>query len=80
MLLAEFLDPARDALRPAIRERHDAAEIARCAVVAGMKPCLARAVEAVAAGLTSPAEVHRVFGPAADATNTATMGEAAETR
>lgn len=61
LLLAEFLRPEGD-LGRAILSRSDAEELESLAVQSGMKTRWTHACEAVAAGLTSPAEVRRIFG------------------
>ena len=61
LLLAEFLRPEGD-LGRAILSRSDADELESLAVQSGMKTRWTNACEAVEAGLTSPAEVRRVFG------------------
>ena len=61
LLLAEFLRPEGD-LGRAILSRSDADELESLAVESGMKTRWTNACEAVEAGLTSPAEVRRVFG------------------
>lgn len=61
-LLAEFLSPDQPALHQAILRRADRREIGRAAAEAGMRTIAARAIEAVAAGVTSPEEFRRVFG------------------
>lgn len=61
LLLAEFLRPEGD-LGRAILSRSDADELESLAVQSGMKTRWTNACEAVEAGLTSPAEIRRVFG------------------
>ena len=61
LLLAELLRPEGD-LGRAILSRSDADELESLAVESGMKTRWTNACEAVEAGLTSPAEVRRVFG------------------
>ncbi len=61
-VLTEMLLPQASQLGRAILSRSDARELERLAVEAGMVPQRQRAIEAVAAGWTSPAEVRRVLG------------------
>lgn len=61
-VLTEILLPQQSELGRAILSRSDARELERLAVEAGMITQRQRAGEAVAAGWTSPAEVHRVLG------------------
>ena len=61
-LLAEMLVPSAPEMRQAILSRSNAQEIERLAAEAGMISRWQRASAAVAAGLTSPAEVRRVLG------------------
>jgi type II secretory ATPase GspE/PulE/Tfp pilus assembly ATPase PilB-like protein len=61
-VLTEMLLPQASQLGRAILSRSDARELERLAVEAGMVPQQQRATEAVAAGWTSPAEVHRILG------------------
>ncbi len=63
-VLAEMLVPDRNELGRAILSRSDTAAIERLAVEGGMITQARRGVEAVAAGLTSPREIHRVLGVA----------------
>jgi type II secretory ATPase GspE/PulE/Tfp pilus assembly ATPase PilB-like protein len=49
------------ALRTSVLARHDEAALA----AAGLRPLAARAIELVAQGVTSLAEVERVLGPVA---------------
>jgi type II secretory ATPase GspE/PulE/Tfp pilus assembly ATPase PilB-like protein len=63
LLLAEFLDPSRAVLSRAVLARSDAGELQRLAVAEGLQTCFSRALQSVAGGSTSPAEVRRVFGP-----------------
>jgi type II secretory ATPase GspE/PulE/Tfp pilus assembly ATPase PilB-like protein len=65
LLLAEFLDPSRAVLSRAVLARSDAGELQRLAVAEGLQTCFSRALQSVAGGSTSPAEVRRVFGPSA---------------
>ncbi len=62
MVLVEMLVPERTELGRAILSRSDAESLEQLAVEAGMVTQWARAVEAVEAGHTSPAEVRRVLG------------------
>jgi general secretion pathway protein E len=62
-LLAEFLSPDPPELHRAILQRAERQAVGRAAVHAGMRTIAERAVEAVAAGVTSPEEFRRVFGP-----------------
>ncbi|HVX59109.1 MAG TPA: GspE/PulE family protein [Pirellulales bacterium] len=62
VLLAEMLKAENSDLGRAILSRSDAAQLERLAVGAGMVTRWQRAVQAVEAGLTSPAEVRRVLG------------------
>lgn len=62
LVLAELLIPDLKETGRAILSRSDATEIEELAVKAGMVPRRRRACDAVNAGLTSPAEVRRVFG------------------
>jgi general secretion pathway protein E len=61
-LLAEMLTPTRSELGRAILSRCDTAQLEQLATEAGMITRWQRAYHAVAAGLTSPAEVRRVLG------------------
>jgi type II secretory ATPase GspE/PulE/Tfp pilus assembly ATPase PilB-like protein len=63
VLLAEILQPLDSRLIEAILLRRDIQTLQRCAVAAGMIPLWRRACDAVESGGTSPAEIHRVFGP-----------------
>lgn len=60
--LVEMLRPERSDVGRAILSRSDAAEIERLAAAAGMIGRWRRGTSAVAAGLTSPAELRRVLG------------------
>ncbi|MGE0533372.1 MAG: GspE/PulE family protein [Pirellulales bacterium] len=60
--MAELLRLDDPELGRAILERADAPRLEALAVAAGMTTSYARAVAAVAEGITSPAEVRRVFG------------------
>lgn len=62
MLLAEFLKTESTELGRAILSRSDADELESLAVKSGMRTRWDHARAAVNAGLTSPAEVRRVFG------------------
>jgi type II secretory ATPase GspE/PulE/Tfp pilus assembly ATPase PilB-like protein len=62
MVLAEMLLPETGQLAPAILSRADATELQRRAVAGGMTTVWQRALAAVEAGQTSPAEVRRVLG------------------
>ena len=68
MVLAEMITLDEGPLGQAILRRADVAEIEALAKRAGMTNCLARAVAAVEAGRTSPAEVRRVLGFSASPT------------
>ena len=61
-LIAEMLKPESEAIGVAIRERRETQFLHQTAVAHGMVPNLARACQAVEQGVTSPAEVRRVFG------------------
>jgi type II secretory ATPase GspE/PulE/Tfp pilus assembly ATPase PilB-like protein len=61
-VLAELLVPERDSFQKEILSRSDSQEIAQLAIQAGMVPLKERARQAVVSGLTSPQEIHRVFG------------------
>jgi type II secretory ATPase GspE/PulE/Tfp pilus assembly ATPase PilB-like protein len=63
-VLAEMFVPDRGELGNAIISRSDTATIERLAVEGGMTTQWQRGVEAVAAGLSSPREIHRVLGVA----------------
>ena len=62
LLLTEMLLPEHSELGRAILSRSDASELERLAVEGGMVTQYDRACQAVSQGLTSPAEVRRVFG------------------
>ncbi len=62
MVLAEMLIPNLKELGRAILSRNDAAEIEQLALQTGFVSLWNRGCAAVAAGLTSPAEVRRVLG------------------
>ncbi|HEX6984339.1 MAG TPA: ATPase, T2SS/T4P/T4SS family [Planctomycetaceae bacterium] len=62
IVLAELLLPGQSEPGRAILERSDAATIEAKAVAAGMTPHRRRALDAVAAGRTSAAEIRRAFG------------------
>lgn len=61
-VLVEILTPERTELGRAILSRSDAARLEELAIEAGMVTRWQRALAAVEAGLTSPAEVRRVLG------------------
>lgn len=61
-ILVEMLSPERNETGKAILSQHDASEIERQAVEAGMITRWIRSCDAVDAGETSPAEVRRVLG------------------
>ena len=62
LLLAELFVIMRSELGRAVLTRSDSVELERLAIHAGMKTRWQRACEAVDKGLTTPAEVRRVFG------------------
>jgi len=62
MIISELLQPDLGGLGRAILSRGDATEIETLAVQAGMTSLWQRALQAVEAGQTSPAEVRRVLG------------------
>jgi general secretion pathway protein E len=62
LLLVEALTLDDGKLASAVLQRKDAAELERLAVATGMKTRWTQAIDAVEAGLTSPAEVRRVLG------------------
>jgi type II secretory ATPase GspE/PulE/Tfp pilus assembly ATPase PilB-like protein len=62
LLLAEMLTTQHNELGRAILSRNDARQLEDLAIQSGMTPLAQRACQAVAAGLTSPAEVRRVLG------------------
>lgn len=62
LLLAEMLTPDSPDLATAILAQRDAQTLAALALAAGMIPLPRRALEAAGSGLTSPAEIRRVFG------------------
>ena len=66
LVLAEILVPERTDLGRAILSRSDVAHLEALAVGAGLVTLRDRALEAVASGRTSPAEVRRVLGFADD--------------
>lgn len=66
LVLAEMLITDRGDLGRTILSRSEAAVIGRQAIAAGMIPLLSRARYTVEAGITSPAEVRRVLGFAAE--------------
>jgi type II secretory ATPase GspE/PulE/Tfp pilus assembly ATPase PilB-like protein len=61
-VLAEILLAEANELGRAILSRSDKAQLEQLAIQAGMVPLAKRACQAVAAGITSPAEVRRVLG------------------
>jgi general secretion pathway protein E len=61
-VLAELLLPETDELAGALLAKSDVRQLERAAVAAGMIDRWERAIMAVEAGLTSPAEVRRVLG------------------
>lgn len=62
LVLAERLDPSAGGFGPALLARADVPALETEAIGAGMVPLWRRAIEAVEAGGTSPAEVRRVLG------------------
>ncbi len=62
MLMAEWLELQSAEVVAAVLDRSDAAAIRRFAVRSGQVTLGQRGVEAVQAGLTTPAEIRRVFG------------------
>jgi type II secretory ATPase GspE/PulE/Tfp pilus assembly ATPase PilB-like protein len=62
MLLSEWLEPTASPVARALMERADVATLEQAAIDAGMILRWTRAVEAVEAADTSPAEVRRVLG------------------
>jgi general secretion pathway protein E len=64
LVLAEMLDPDAPEVGRAVLARADIARIEAAAVASGMITLRDRANQAVAAGLTSPAEIRRVLGVA----------------
>lgn len=81
--IAELLDPMHGPVGQAILQRPDSAVIEEQAVAAGMVPLLQQACDAVSRGVTSPAEVLRVFGlrPAPGrTTRPRNVGESPESR
>ena len=62
IVLTEMLLPGHTEVGRAILSRTDAARLEQLAVAAGMVNQWERAYQVVAAGITSPAEVHRVLG------------------
>lgn len=67
--VAELLAPRSTEIGAAVLARHDLETLESIARRAGMTPLFQRAVEAVAAGRTSPAEVRRVLGMQATASD-----------
>lgn len=62
IVVTELLLPGESELGRAILSRGDAAGLEKLAVAAGMRTQFSRALEAAEQGLTSPAEIRRVFG------------------
>ena len=62
MLIAEMLLPDHSDVGRAILSRDDSSRLEQLAAAAGMVTQQQRAIAAVEAGLTSPAEIRRVFG------------------
>lgn len=62
MVLAELLVPDHPEIARAVLARADVPTLEAAAVSSGMRDRWSRAAEAVASGLTSPAEVRRVLG------------------
>jgi general secretion pathway protein E len=62
LVLAELLPALVGDLRRTVLERCDTREVAQAAVAAGMTTLFRRAVAAIEAGQTDPAEVRRVLG------------------
>lgn len=62
MVLAELLLPSWPAVGEGILRREDVATLTRRALEAGMVPLWQRALDSVAAGVTSAAEIRRVLG------------------
>ena len=62
LILSELLQPDLKGLGRAILSRGDATEIEALAAESGMTTLFGRAVQAIEAGQTSPAEVRRVLG------------------
>lgn len=62
LLIAEHLNPRSDAIGRAILARSDADALQSIAASAGMVMLRVRAIAAIEAGQTSPAEIRRVFG------------------
>lgn len=62
LILAELLEADASDLGRAILSRSEASTLEQLAIRHGMVPCFRRALEAVAQGATSPAEVRRIFG------------------
>ena len=61
-VLSEMLVPEPDEIGRGILSRDDTARLEQLAVSAGMVPRWQRAVQAVSAGITTPAEARRVLG------------------
>jgi len=62
LVLVEMLVPGRSEVGRAVLSRSDTATIEQLAIEAGMVTRWQRAYQAVADGLTSPAEIRRVLG------------------
>jgi general secretion pathway protein E len=62
LLLAEYLKIRDPEIARAVHIRRDAHELEQSAVAAGLTTIMRRALAAVEAGRTSPAEVRRVLG------------------
>ena len=62
IVLAELLVPQANEVGRAILDKSDVAQLQRLAIQAGMIPLASRALAAVDAGETSPAEIRRVLG------------------
>jgi type II secretory ATPase GspE/PulE/Tfp pilus assembly ATPase PilB-like protein len=62
IVLAEMLTAQPTELGRSILSRDDAGRLEQLAIQSGMVPLRRRALEAVEAGLTSPAELRRIFG------------------
>jgi type II secretory ATPase GspE/PulE/Tfp pilus assembly ATPase PilB-like protein len=60
--LAEMLPPLTGELNEAVLQRRDSAALARLAEAAGMTTIFQRALAAISASDTDPAEIRRVFG------------------
>ena len=62
LVIAELLLPSVGGLQREIIQRAEVSEIESIAIKNGMVPARGRAIEAIRAGLTSPAEARRVLG------------------